>query len=73
MTLVSILGDFHSSILPILYEFKKEITKHIIVYDDAKCDVKKAGRIIRGQRAFLESLPQNSKSKYEIETIKIDV
>ncbi len=72
MTLVSILGDFHSSILPITYEFKEKITKHIIVYDDAKGDVKKAKRIIRGQEAFLATLSQGSKDKYEIETIEID-
>jgi len=72
MTLVSILGDFHSSILPISYEFKEKITKHIIIYDDAKGDVKKAKRIIAGQKAFLKSLSHGSKDKYEIETIEID-
>ncbi len=70
MILVSILGDFHSSILPISYEFKKKITKHIIVYDDAKCDVKRANRIIKGQKKFIATLPLES--KYEIETFQID-
>ncbi len=72
MTLISILGDFHSSVLPITYEFKEKITKHIIVYDDAHGDVKEAQRVLRGQRAFLASLSQNSKHHYELETIKID-
>ncbi len=72
MTLVSILGDFHSSILPISYEFKEKIAKHIIVYDDAGHDVKKSWRILRGQKSFLESLSSNSKSKYEIVTMQID-
>lgn len=72
MTLVSILGDFHSSILPITYEFKEKITKHIIVYDDAKGDVKKAKRILRGQKAFLSTFSQGSKHKYEIEAMQID-
>jgi hypothetical protein len=53
MTLISIIGDFHSSILPISYNFKEQIRKHIIVYDDAKCDMTNAQRIIAGQRAFI--------------------
>jgi hypothetical protein len=72
MTLVSILGDFHSSILPISFEFKERITKHIIVYDDARHDVKKSWRILRGQKVFMESLSSNSKNKYEIVTMQID-
>jgi len=39
MTLISILGDFHSSILPITFEFKEAITKHVVVYDDARADM----------------------------------
>jgi len=54
MVLVSILGDFHSSIVPISYAFSEEITKHIIVYDDSHGDMREATRIIRGQKAFLE-------------------
>ena len=72
MTLVSILGDFHSSILPISFEFKEKVTKHIIIYDDAGHDVKKSWRILRGQKAFMKSLSSNSKSKYEIVTMQID-
>lgn len=72
MTLISILGDFHSSILPISYEFKEEISKHIIVYDDAGHDVKKSWRILRGQKAFMESLASHSRNKYEIVTMQID-
>jgi hypothetical protein len=69
MTLISIIGDFHSSILPISYEFRKELKTHIIVYDDAKCDVKNAKRIIRGQRAFLDFCDE---CEYEIVEYKID-
>ena len=72
MTLVSILGDFHSSILPISYEFKDEISKHIIVYDDDHGDVKEAERIIGGQKAFFNSLPHDSRVKHEIVTLKIE-
>ena len=72
MTLVSILGDFHSSILPISFEFKERISRHIIIYDDAGHDVKKSWRILRGQKTFLENLSSSSKEKYEIITMQID-
>jgi len=72
MILVSILGDFHSSILPISYEFKEKISKHIIVYDDAGHDLKKSWRILRGQKAFMESLSLKSSEKYQLVTMQID-
>lgn len=72
MTLVSILGDFHSSILPITYEFKEKITKHIIVYDDASHDIKKSWRVLAGQQAFMKSLSFESKDKYDVVTLQID-
>jgi len=72
MTLISILGDFHSSILPISYELKKEITKHVIVYDDARADIEKLNRIVAGQKAFFETLSENSAHQYEISAMQID-
>jgi len=72
MTLISILGDFHSSILPITFEFKEAITKHVVVYDDARADMENLKLIERGQKAFFESLPQNSKHLYEFSAIQID-
>jgi len=69
MILVSILGDFHSSIVPISYEFKDKITKHILVHDDAKGDVKEATRIRKGQEAFLE---QHSDISYELINLPVD-
>jgi len=69
MVLVSILGDFHSSIIPISYEFRDKITHHIIVYDDAKSDIKEASRIIQGQEN-LKQLDPNV--KFEIKPIIID-
>jgi len=57
MVLVSILGDFHSSIVPISYAFRNKIKKHIVVYDDSHGDKKEAKRLLRGQRAFLEAHP----------------
>jgi len=72
MTLVSILGDFHSSILPVSYEFKKEISKHVIVYDDARSDKEKLQHIQKGQKAFFETLSNKSEDRFEILAMQID-
>ncbi len=63
MILVSVLGDFYSSVLPIFFEFKDKVTKHILVYDDFKKDVKKANHIKEGFEAFKE------KYNYKIEML----
>jgi len=55
MTLVSIIGDFHSSILPIFYHYRKELKKHIIIYDDFKYDIKEAQKLIRGIKRFCKN------------------
>ena len=55
MVLVSIVGDFHSSILPMFYEFKDDITKHVLVYDSFKNDVKNAKNIQKGLKAYKKS------------------
>lgn len=62
MVLVSILGDFHSSILPILFNFKDKITRHILVYDDFKRDVKRAREIKQGLVAFKKEYNYTFKS-----------
>jgi len=72
MTLVSILGDFHSSILPITYEFKEKINRHVIVYDDASEEIVKIKRLIAGQNAYLKTFAANSLVHYEIRTMQID-
>ena len=38
MTLVSIVGDFYSNVLPIFYHFKDDIKNYIIIYDDYRQD-----------------------------------
>jgi len=53
MILVSVIGDFHSSILPIFYNFHRQITKHILVYDDAKRDVRNSQNIKKGIDNFI--------------------
>ncbi|MDY0123759.1 DUF1887 family CARF protein [Sulfurimonas sp.] len=54
MTLVSIIGDFHSSILPIFHHFKDELENHVVVYDDFRHDVLQAKKIMRGTKHFIE-------------------
>ena len=62
MVLVSILGDFHSSVLPIFFEFKEKLTHHIIVHDDSKYDTTHTAKILKAQENFLE--------KYEDENLQ---
>lgn len=72
MTLISIVGDFHSSILPITYEFKEEIDRHVIVYDNASREIAEIKRLIAGQQAYLNSFPSDSRVHYDIHTMQID-
>lgn len=55
MTLVSVIGDFHSSVLPIFYHFKDEIKNHIVVYDDFKHDILQAKKILKGTEQFIQT------------------
>lgn len=74
MILVSILGDFHSSILPVFFDFKEKIKTHIIVYDDSKEDEKQCKQILCGQNNFLETfedIERNIKLDFEIIPMKI--
>jgi hypothetical protein len=52
MVLVSLLGDFDSSILPVFFEYKSEITLHILAYSANERDDKSAARITRGLNAL---------------------
>lgn len=52
MILISILGDFHSSIFPLFYEFKASISKHIVVYDDAFGEMKESKKILNSLEEF---------------------
>jgi len=72
LTLVSILGDFHSSILPITYEFKEEMDRHVIVYDDDSEEIAKIKRLIAGQSAYLESFDADSQVHFAVSTMQID-
>jgi hypothetical protein len=71
MTLVSIIGDFHSSILPLSYAFRKEMKRHIIVYDDSHIDTQESRRVLRGQKAFLEEIAKSGED-YVLIPMQID-
>ena len=62
MVLVSIVGDFDSSILPILYEFKSDVTKHILVHDMYKNDIANAKKIKKGIKRFKKKYGYNFKT-----------
>ena len=62
MVLVSIIGDFYSSVLPLFYEYKDKISKHIIIHDDFKNDEINARKIINGTCRFIENNNLNIKS-----------
>ncbi|MDR1452138.1 MAG: DUF1887 family protein [Helicobacteraceae bacterium] len=52
MVLVSLLGDFDSSVLPVFFEYKYEITLHVLAYNANERDDKNAVRIVRGLNAL---------------------
>jgi len=75
MILVSILGDFHSSILPIFFEFKDKIKTHILIYDDSKYDQEQFNKIMKGQNYFLryvKDLRNDIKINFNLLPLKIE-
>jgi hypothetical protein len=52
MILVSILGDFHSSIFPVLNELKGQIKTHILLYNKDRYEQEKAFRYLDGIDIF---------------------
>lgn len=68
MILISLLGKYDSAIFPILFEFKTQIKKHIIIHDDSRFETQKVEKIINSQEKFKEFFSLD----YEIYSIKID-
>lgn len=68
MVLVSLLGDFDSSILPLFFEHKADIRLHVLVHDKTGRDQKEARRIERG----LKALKLKYRLQCDLETIEID-
>ena len=52
MLLVSIVGDFHSSIFPLYNEFKDKIQHHLVVDDDAFSERRKHRKIVASLKKF---------------------
>lgn len=52
MILITLLGDDLSILTPIIYEFKDQITHHIIVHDDASDDSRRAIQLRNGLARF---------------------
>ena len=52
MTLVSVIGNFFSSVAPVFYDFFDEIDTHIIISDDSKRDSKRARMFKKGVADF---------------------
>lgn len=67
MLLVSILGDFHSSIFPLFYEFKDSIHTHLIVHDDAFKERRYAKKTIDSLKKF------SKKHKLNIKTVEYNI
>lgn len=68
MILISLLGKFDSSIFPILFEFKEEISHHIIIHDDSKYETLKTANFLQTQEEFKTFYNLN----YIIDSIKIN-
>ena len=68
MILVSLLGKYDSSIFPILYEFKNEITYHLIIHDDSKFETHKTNNFLKTQDEFKTFYNLN----FKIDSFKID-
>jgi len=64
MTLVSIIGDFYSSVIPVFYEFKDKIDRHIIISDDSKRDSVHARHFQRGIENFCKKHSLNIKQEF---------
>ncbi|WP_418640435.1 Card1-like endonuclease domain-containing protein [Sulfurimonas sp. ST-27] len=52
MLLISIIGDFHSSLFPLYNELKKRVTHHIVVNDDAFGERRKQRQIVKALEKF---------------------
>lgn len=68
MTLVSILGEFDSSFLPIFFEYKQKLSKHTLIYSNSFNDIRHKERIENG----LKEIVKRYNLKCELEFIEID-
>jgi hypothetical protein len=52
MTLISMVGDDISRIVPLLYAYREEVKDHILLCDDAPSDRERAQRLSQGMKRF---------------------
>lgn len=63
MTLVTIINKDLNTLIPIIHEFKEDVKKHILIYDEARLEKELAGRLKNGIKQL---------SKVKTEFLKID-
>jgi hypothetical protein len=68
MILITLLGDDLSILTPVIYEFKDQITHHIIVHDDAPDDARRAVQLHNGLKRFSDT----KAFKFESSLIALD-
>lgn len=68
MILISLLGKYDSSIFPILYEYKDELTHHIIIHDDSKYETNKTNNFLDTQEEFKDFYSLD----FVVDSIKVD-
>lgn len=73
MLLISIIGDFHSSILPVFFELKEKISKHILIHDDSEHDQKQLVKILKGQEFFLSNYESENGEIFDYQIIPLKV
>jgi len=64
MTLVSIVGDFFSSVVPVFYHYKDKIDTHIIISDDSKRDDLYARKFYTGVENYCKQNNLSIKNLY---------
>ena len=64
MTLVTVINKDLNTLIPIIYEFRQKIQKHILIYDEARLEKELAQKLKKGIK--------KSSSKVKIELLKID-
>jgi hypothetical protein len=68
MTLVTIVHNEKSMLIPLIFNFKNRIDKHILIYDTAKEDIKTANEL----KSSIETLNKTYKITATIKTFLID-
>jgi hypothetical protein len=68
MVLVSLVGDYDFATSPILYQYKNDIVKHILIADNGTRTDKKLRRILKGEK----HLKKSEKLKYKLISLRFN-